>query len=91
MHLHSLFNLFRDFLPATVSLETRELLDVFDATLPIGESDGSLFTDEPEWLVPFLSSSRSAAAISGNINSVLDDFLDDVGNLEADLHLAPFA
>ena len=40
--------------------------------------------------MPFLSSSRSAAAISGNINSVLDDFLDDVGNLEADLHLAPF-
>ena len=86
---HSLFNRFRDFLPEIVSLQARELFDVLVENFLLGESDVSLLTDEPELELLFLVSSRSAAAISGNMSSVLEDFLEELGSLDADLHRHP--
>ena len=88
-HFHSLFNRFRDFLPAMVSFEARQLLDVLVTYLLVGESDVSLLLDEPQFAVVLLISALSAAAMSGKIKAVLDGFLDELGSLDADLHLAP--
>ena len=86
---HSLFNRFRDFLLAIVSLVARELLVVLVTNLLLFEGDVSLFIDEPELDELFISS-FSAAAMSGKIKLVFDGFFEERGSLDADLHLAPF-
>ena len=72
-----------------VSLEARQLLEVLVIYLLVGESDVSLLLDEPQFAVVFLISALSAAAMSGKIKAVLDGFRDELGSLDADLHLAP--